>query len=46
VRKTINDEEGKKALPDIIEWVKFSSLNWTVDEKGFFYNVEQFYYYL
>ncbi|RIA79520.1 prolyl endopeptidase [Glomus cerebriforme] len=38
VRKTINDEEGKKPLPDVIEWVKFSSLSWTVDEKGFFYN--------
>ncbi|GBB87344.1 hypothetical protein RclHR1_01380006 [Rhizophagus clarus] len=38
VRKTINDEEGKKPLPDVIEWVKFSDLSWTIDEKGFFYN--------
>ncbi|CAB5363948.1 uncharacterized protein OCT59_008100 [Rhizophagus irregularis] len=38
VRKTINDEEGKKPLPDVIEWVKFSSLSWTIDEEGFIYN--------
>lgn len=42
VRKTINDEEGKKPLPDVIEWVKFSSLSWTIDEKGFIYNVGNF----
>ncbi|CAG8668452.1 12789_t:CDS:10 [Funneliformis caledonium] len=37
VRKTINDEDGKKPFPDVIEWVKFSDFNWTIDEKGFFY---------
>ncbi|CAI2184310.1 5744_t:CDS:10, partial [Funneliformis geosporum] len=37
VRKTINDDDGKKPFPDVIEWVKFSEFNWTIDEKGFFY---------
>jgi prolyl oligopeptidase len=26
-----------KQLPDVIRWVKFSSLSWTKDGKGFFY---------
>ena len=26
-----------KELPDVIRWVKFSSLSWTKDGKGFFY---------
>src|SRR5882672_7865179 len=26
-----------KQLPDVIRWVKFSSLSWTEDGKGFFY---------
>jgi prolyl oligopeptidase len=42
VRKTINDEEGKKPFPDVVDWIKFSDLSWTTDEKGFFYNVKKF----
>ncbi|GET02050.1 prolyl endopeptidase-like protein [Rhizophagus clarus] len=35
VRKTINDEEGKKPLPDVIECVKFSKLSRINDEEIF-----------
>lgn len=30
--------EGKKDLEDTLEFVKFSSLTWTGDSKGLFYN--------
>ncbi|XP_039138195.1 prolyl endopeptidase [Dioscorea cayenensis subsp. rotundata] len=29
--------EDKKTLPDTLSWVKFSSISWTHDGKGFFY---------
>lgn len=31
-------EVGGKALPDKIDWVKFSGLTWSADGKGFWYN--------
>ncbi|RIB07957.1 prolyl endopeptidase-like protein [Gigaspora rosea] len=37
VRKTENDEQNKIPLDDVVEWVKFSSIEWTHDEAGFFY---------
>ena len=33
----IRELTGGKQLPDVIRWVKFSSLAWTEDGKGFFY---------
>ncbi|CAG8581416.1 12861_t:CDS:10 [Dentiscutata erythropus] len=38
VRTTENDEQNKLPLGDVVEWVKFSSIEWTHDEAGFFYN--------
>jgi prolyl oligopeptidase len=34
----VRDVTTAKDLPDIIHWVKFSSLSWTNDGAGFFYN--------
>lgn len=33
----VQNEDGKK-LEDTIEWAKFTSISWTKDDKGFFYN--------
>jgi prolyl oligopeptidase len=33
----VRELSGGKQLPDVIRWVKFSSLSWTEDGKGFFY---------
>lgn len=30
--------EEVKPLADEIKWVKFSSISWTKDDRGFFYN--------
>lgn len=32
------DVESRKTLPDLLKNVKFSSLSWTHDNKGVFYN--------
>jgi len=32
------DSTTKKLLPEKIEWLKFSKIDWTIDGKGFFYN--------
>ena len=36
-RPTSASSATGKQLPDVIRWVKFSSLSWTEDGKGFFY---------
>lgn len=28
-----------KDLPDKLDWLKFTDVSWTTDNKGFFYNV-------
>eukprot|EP00276_Gloeochaete_wittrockiana_P003893 CAMPEP_0184647758 /NCGR_PEP_ID=MMETSP0308-20130426/4763_1 /TAXON_ID=38269 /ORGANISM="Gloeochaete witrockiana, Strain SAG 46.84" /LENGTH=723 /DNA_ID=CAMNT_0027079019 /DNA_START=206 /DNA_END=2377 /DNA_ORIENTATION=+ len=33
----VRDVETGKDLSDVVEWVKFSSITWTHDDKGFFY---------
>ena len=33
----IRDANTGKDLPDKLEWLKFSSVTWTDDNKGFFY---------
>jgi prolyl oligopeptidase len=33
----VRELAGGKRRPDVIRWVKFSSLSWTEDGKGFFY---------
>ena len=33
----VRELSSGKQLPDVIRWVKFSSLDWTEDGKGFFY---------
>jgi prolyl oligopeptidase len=34
----VRDVDGGKDLPDELRWVRFSSLSWTRDDKGFFYS--------
>jgi prolyl oligopeptidase len=34
----VRDLQSGKDLPDIVNWVKFSSATWTPDGKGFFYS--------
>jgi len=34
----VRSVENGKDLPDIVQWVKFSSASWTKDGKGFFYS--------
>ena len=34
----VRDTDSGADLPDRIEWVKFSSVTWTLDGKGFFYS--------
>ncbi len=34
----VRNVETAKDLPDIVQWVKFSSASWTKDGKGFFYS--------
>ncbi|MGE3312680.1 MAG: prolyl oligopeptidase family protein [Limisphaerales bacterium] len=34
----VRSVETGKDLPDIVQWVKFSSASWTKDGKGFFYS--------
>jgi prolyl oligopeptidase len=34
---TIRDVATQKDLPEKLEWIKFSSVSWTKDGKGFFY---------
>ena len=33
----VEDLADKRALPDVVHWVKYSGIAWTKDEKGFFY---------
>ncbi len=33
----VRDIDSGEDLPDLIEWVKFSGIEWTPDSKGFFY---------
>ena len=34
----VRDVQTKTDLPDVLEWVKFSSFSWMHDDSGFFYN--------
>lgn len=34
----VRDVETGRDLPDVIDWVKFSGIEWTRDGKGFFYS--------
>lgn len=34
----VRDVNNGRDLPDTVKWVKFSSLSWTHDNKGFFYS--------
>jgi prolyl oligopeptidase len=34
----VRDVNTGRDLPDVVKWVKFSSISWTHDEKGFFYS--------
>ena len=34
----VRDVETGKDLPERLEWIKFSSVSWTKDSKGFFYS--------
>ena len=34
----VRDVNDARDLPDIVKWVKFSSIAWTHDNKGFFYS--------
>lgn len=38
VKIYVMDTETKRLLPDSIEWVKFSGVDWTRDGKGFYYS--------
>lgn len=38
VKIYVMDTETKQLLPDSIEWVKFSGVDWTRDGKGFYYS--------
>jgi prolyl oligopeptidase len=34
----VRDVSSREDLPDVVEWVKFSSASWTKDGRGFFYS--------
>jgi protease II len=34
----IRDVATGETLPDVVPWVKFSNITWTLDNKGFFYS--------
>jgi prolyl oligopeptidase len=34
----VRDIETGQDLPDLLQWVKFSSVSWTLDHQGFFYS--------
>ncbi len=34
----VRDVNTGRDLPDVVKWVKFSSISWTHDDKGFFYS--------
>lgn len=37
--------DGKEQLPDSLENAKFTSMAWTHDNKGLFYNVRHFFFF-
>lgn len=38
--------DGKEQLPDSLENAKFTSMAWTHDNKGLFYNVRHFFFFV